>query len=135
MIYINPKSTVACILVKNNKILLAKRVKNPFKNYWCLPGGHVELFEKIENAIKREIKEELNINIKPKFFTFDQEIYKNLEWHANVFFFISKLSGHIKINKKELSSYNFFPNSEIRRLKIAFNHKKIITKFFKDAKY
>ena len=92
MNYINPKSTVACILVKNYKILLAKRVKNPFKNYWCLPGGHVKLFEKIENAIKREIKEELNIKIKPKLFTFDQEVYKNLKWHANVFFFVSKLN-------------------------------------------
>src|SRR3989338_8495485 len=67
MKYINPKSTVACILIKGNKILLAKRVRNPFKNYWCLPGGHVELFEKIDVAIKREIKEELNISIKPKF--------------------------------------------------------------------
>jgi|SRR3989344_2895365 len=135
MNYINPKSTVACILVKNYKILLAKRVKNPFKNYWCLPGGHVKLFEKIENAIKREIKEELNIKIKPKLFTFDQEVYKNLKWHANVFFFVSKLNGHIKINKSELSNYKFFSNSEIKSLKIAFNHKKILLKFFKNAKH
>lgn len=135
MNYINPKSTVACILIKNNKILLAKRVKNPFKNYWCLPGGHVELFEKIDAAVKREIKEELGIKIKPKFLTFDQEIYKNLKWHANVFFFASDVNGHIRINKNELSGYKFFANSEIKNLKLAFNHKKITLKFFKNGKY
>lgn len=135
MKYINPKSTVACILIKSNKVLLVKRVKNPFRGYWCLPGGHAELFEKIENAVKREIKEELGIKIKPKFFTFDQEIYRNLKWHANVFIFTSRIDGKIKINKNELSSYKFVTNLEINNLKIAFNHKKIILKLFKNEKY
>ena len=133
MKYINPKATVGCIITKNNKVLLVKRLRGPFKNYWCLPGGHSELFESLENTVKREIKEELNIKIKSKFFCFDQEIFKSLKWHANVFFFVSKLNGKIKLDKSENSNYNFFSKNEIKNLKLAFNHKKIILKFFKNV--
>ena len=135
MKYVNPKSTTGCIIINKNKVLLVRRLRNPFKNYWCLPGGHAELFESLENAVRREIKEELNIKIKPKFLCFDQEIFKSLKWHANVFFFTSKSNGKIKIDNNENSDFNFFSKNEIKSLKLAFNHKKILRKFFKNAKH
>lgn len=135
MKYINPKSTVGCIITNKEKILLVKRLKSPFKNYWSIPGGHVELFETIEHAVKREIKEELSLKINPKFFCFDQEISKYLRWHANVFFFTSNSIGKIKLDKNENSDYKYFPKNAIKNLKLAFNHKKILLKFFKNEKH
>lgn len=50
------------------KFLFVKRAKDPEKNKWSLPGGKIEHFEKAEDAIVREIKEELNLDfIRPKF--------------------------------------------------------------------
>lgn len=53
----------ALIINKNNEILLQKRNKAPEKGFWSIPGGKVEMFEKLEQALKREIKEETNCDI------------------------------------------------------------------------
>jgi len=49
------------VILKNNKVLFCKK-KN--KNYYFLPGGHLEFGESIEEALSREIKEELGVKIK-----------------------------------------------------------------------
>jgi len=56
----------AFILNEKNQILLSKRSKKSRNKagYWTIPGGRVEFFEKVEDALKREIKEELGIDIK-----------------------------------------------------------------------
>jgi len=60
--YQNPKPTATLVCVENNKILLVKRAFNPAKGYWSLPGGFIELNETPEDAAKRELKEETNLN-------------------------------------------------------------------------
>lgn len=59
------KSRVRAIIVKDNKIILTKRVK-PNETYWVFPGGGIEQGETKEQALIREIKEELGLDIKPK---------------------------------------------------------------------
>lgn len=44
-------------------VLLAKRGQEPAKGTWSLPGGAVELGEKAVDALKREIREEIGIEI------------------------------------------------------------------------
>lgn len=53
----------AIILDKQNKILLIHRNTKELKQ-WELPGGKLELGELPEQAVKRELKEELNIDVK-----------------------------------------------------------------------
>ena len=57
---------VCAVILKNNKILIAQRsekMKLPLK--WEFPGGKKNERENEEQAITREIKEELNIEILP----------------------------------------------------------------------
>ena len=49
------------IIKKNGKILVCKRKD---KDYYFFPGGHVEFGEQTEDALRRELKEELNLSIK-----------------------------------------------------------------------
>ena len=51
---------VRAIIIKNNKILLIKRIKKG-RTYWVFPGGLVESGETDIQALKREVKEELGI--------------------------------------------------------------------------
>lgn len=53
----------AVILNDKEEILLLLRNKNPESGMWSIPGGKVEFFENIEDAIIREVKEELGIDI------------------------------------------------------------------------
>ena len=59
------KQTSIAIIIKNEKVLLEKR-KDTEDNYaglYALPGGHMKEQETPEQALVREIKEELNIEI------------------------------------------------------------------------
>lgn len=57
-----PLPVVLGALIENKNILLIKRNKPPYKGYWCLPGGKIELGEHISVAAIREIKEETGID-------------------------------------------------------------------------
>ena len=54
---------VGGVIFKDTSILLVKRDQEPGKGQWTLPGGVVELGETLMDALKREILEEVSINI------------------------------------------------------------------------
>jgi ADP-ribose pyrophosphatase YjhB (NUDIX family) len=58
-----PLTPGVCAVIQNDKyqILLHKRSDN---DLWTLPGGKMKIGESISECCKREIKEELNLNIK-----------------------------------------------------------------------
>ena len=53
------------IIIKENKILLIKRGFEPFKGFWAIPGGRIEDHENTEECLKREMKEETNLEVEP----------------------------------------------------------------------
>ena len=53
----------ACIL-KSGKLLLIRRGAEPGKGRWSIPGGLVELGESVEDAMMRETKEEVGLDVK-----------------------------------------------------------------------
>jgi 8-oxo-dGTP diphosphatase len=52
---------VLVINKKTNEILLIKRLNEPFKDCWALPGGFVDENEDLEQAARRELFEETNV--------------------------------------------------------------------------
>lgn len=53
----------AVIVNEKNELLLQLRNKAPEKEYWSIPGGKLELFETFEEAVKREVKEEIGVEV------------------------------------------------------------------------
>ena len=51
--------------MKDGKLLLVRRRRDPEAGCWGLPGGKVDPFEPIADATAREIREELGIVIRP----------------------------------------------------------------------
>lgn len=63
--FTNPASAVAAIIEnKQGEILLTRRAFEPKKNFLDLPGGFVDPMETNEAALRREIMEELNLEVK-----------------------------------------------------------------------
>ena len=64
----NLKIVVSIALINNyDEVLIAKRPNNKhLAGFWEFPGGKVEKDETPENALIREVKEELNVNINNK---------------------------------------------------------------------
>lgn len=55
---------VLVINKKTDEILLIKRLNEPYKDCWALPGGFVDENEDLEQAARRELFEETNIETK-----------------------------------------------------------------------
>jgi 8-oxo-dGTP diphosphatase len=134
-----PEATVAIIAVKffgreDMKMLLIKRSRDPFKEYWCLPGGHIEKNEKVTVAIARELKEETGLDIVEgdlEFVTVADEIYPDLRdrtekgIHNVVLGFISIVNGEVKINS-EVIEYKWCSVEEVLEMDLAFGQQKIV---------
>ena len=54
-------SLALCIAIHDNKVLLLKRNKEPFKGMWALPGGKIEHHEHVKDAAMRELFEETKV--------------------------------------------------------------------------
>ena len=62
--YINPAPAVVAIIESpDGRIVLTRRKFEPRAGYLDLPGGFVDMMESAEEALKREIMEELGINV------------------------------------------------------------------------
>ena len=68
-IYLNPKPTTSIIFYLGNRVLIAKRARNPYQGKWGLPGGFIENGENLEECTQREVLEELGIkSTNPNYF-------------------------------------------------------------------
>ena len=92
---------VAAIIQKENKILATKRGYGEFINMWEFPGGKIEPGETKKQALVREIKEELNIEINVDKFALDIEYQ-----YPNFYLFMSCFMCSIKEGSIELLEHN-----------------------------
>lgn len=110
-------NVVAAIIIKNKKILATKRGYGEFENLWEFPGGKIEKFESAKDALKREIKEELNAEIEIEKFLININ-YDYPTFHLNMDCYISTLLTNFNliehkearwISKDELDSIDWIP--------------------------
>lgn len=125
--YFNPVPTCALILEnKKGEILLVKRKNPPKKGFWDLPGGFIDFNEKAEEAMIREIKEELGIKINEISY-FGSYVgfypYRGVNYQPLCFFYTTKLENNqidkIKIGD-DACDFKFFPKNKIPWSRISF---------------
>jgi ADP-ribose pyrophosphatase YjhB (NUDIX family) len=59
-----PLVGVGVMLTRENSLLLVKRKFDPDAGYWAIPGGHLDLGERVEEAAEREAYEETGFIVK-----------------------------------------------------------------------
>ncbi|MCK5039631.1 MAG: NUDIX domain-containing protein [Candidatus Aenigmarchaeota archaeon] len=104
------------ILNKDNKILLQKRSASKDKFPCCFDlsvSGHVDLNESYDDAIKRELEEELNIAANPKKLV---KLKMDYGENDNMISQVYELNydGDIKFEKEEIEDIYFFSHEELK---------------------
>jgi nucleotide sugar dehydrogenase len=132
-IWRNPAVAVNIIVKVERKILLIKRRLEPFKGLWSLPGGYVEYGETVEDAAKREVKEECGLDIQPSRIV---GLYSDLKRHpwkhaVAICYAAKKVKGQIKSRSKE-GNVDFFEINRIPK-ELAFDHAKMIKDYIRST--
>ncbi len=121
------------VIIQNSKkeILLGKRSKNSFTypSLWGLPGGMADYGEKVEETAKREVKEELDVDV--QIIKRTHNIYQNIpnkmcKFHSVDLPHYAKIIKGIPKAKDETSEIKWFKPSEINKIKMAYAHKEIL---------
>jgi len=134
-----PKPTAGAIIYRRQhgkyQVLLTRRNIEPFKDYWCLPGGHIEKFENAYDAIIREVKEETNLELNPNFLCYMDEIFQEKNIHNVVLMFCGEATNTPKADPKEVSDIQWFSIDEALKLNLAFKHNEAIEFFIRAKKF
>ena len=130
MKYQNPKATVDMVILEQNQsVVLVKRANPPYLNCWALPGGFVELGEKVEDAVLRESKEETGLEV---------EILKLVGVYSDpgrdprghtisiVYLCRKKNQGEPLRAGTDAKAAKIYSRTEIEQIQLAFDHKIIL---------
>ena len=60
-----PLVGVGAVILNHDRVLMAQRGKQPLKGWWSLPGGLLELGEALADGVRREVREETGLEIRP----------------------------------------------------------------------
>lgn len=113
------KEVTAAIITNKDKILIAQRAKNEnLAGKWEFPGGKIEKEETPEQCLKREIEEELELNIEVGEFL-GESIYKYSNGEIKLMaYFSTIIDGEIHLHVhdqvkwvtiEEIDTYDFAP--------------------------
>lgn len=124
-----PKLTVdPVILTKDKKVVLVRRKFGPFAGSYALPGGFVEYGETAEAACVREAREETGLKVKiVRLLGVYSDPRRDPRGHtASVVFLCRHAGGKLRESTNETEGAKVFAKAEIGKLKLAFDHRKIL---------
>lgn len=112
------KNVVAAVIIQGNRIFATQRGYGTFKDWWEFPGGKIEPGETPQEALKREIREELATQIEVGELIQEVE-YDYPEFHLSMQCFLCTIVGDAPtlleheaakwLDKDTLYSVNWLP--------------------------
>ena len=95
--YANPCSATAAFIINDrNEMLVVRRAKEPAKGTLDLPGGFVDMYETVEEGMRREIKEETGLEVGEIHYLFSSPnvyMYSGLGVHTLDMDFLIRVHG------------------------------------------
>jgi nucleoside triphosphatase len=135
LVQLFPEATVGALVVnETGRILIVQSRK--WGDKYTVPGGHIELGERAEDAIKREVKEETGLDSEPvELLIVQQAIYpKNYHKHEHFIFMdyvCRTTSTNVKLDGRELQEYVWVSPEEALKLDLEEYTRSFVEKYAK----
>ena len=123
----NGSASAIIIRQKDNKVFIAQRSLNKklSPGEWETIGGKIEENETPEQALSREIREEINVEI------LSYKYFKDYFWGEMIsHVYIVELAGEPSPNETDFESYGWFTKEEIEKMNFAVNCKERILDYY-----
>lgn len=118
----------AIFINEKQEILLIHRTGKNFNGYWGLVSGMVECNEEVETALKREVREEIGIEIKN--INYIGKYYDKLGRHPSKTVIclphLCQIEKGIPRPVSECDEVKWFKKEEVRTMQLAYDHKQIL---------
>lgn len=127
-----PSLTVDILIkTKSNKFALVKRLNDPFKGHWALPGGFVDYCEEVENAAIREAKEETSLDIELISLAgvYSKKDRDPRRHTVTIVYTANSLNDNIKAGS-DAKEVKLVSKEELLTMNLAFDHNKIVKDIF-----
>lgn len=126
-------SVVAVIVNDREEVLLTRRSVAPFQGEWVMPGGKIDLGEPIKKALKREVLEEVGIEVEVDELI---DVFEHLtpgeeNCHFVILYYRCRpVHQTVNHNPDEISAAHWVPRSELPKYKMADGAQFILGKIF-----
>jgi len=126
---------VGALIFDGTKLLLVERGNEPLKGYWSLPGGIVETGEKLEEAVRREVREETGLEVEP-FALF--EVFERItpdaegktEYHFVLIDYLCRVVGGKLEAATDVSKAAWFSEQDLRGYRLTGGTLEVIERAF-----
>ncbi len=114
---------VGAIIEDRGRVLMVERGQEPLKGVWSLPGGGVEVGERLEDAVRREVREETGLEVEPVSVA---EIFERImpdaagrtEYHYVLIDYLCKVTGGELSAASDASRAVWVPRDELAAYRI-----------------
>ncbi len=110
------------------QVLLVRRARSPYENYWALPGGRVRANESLEESAARQLQEKTSLRASylEQLYTFGQNNRDPRGRTVSVAYYALVRTEHEKIEAgRDTSEARWFPADDLPQ-KLAFDHSEIL---------
>ncbi|WP_338401517.1 NUDIX hydrolase [Neptunicella marina] len=127
MYYHNVATAVGALMICDDKLLLVERAKNPGKGLLGVPGGFVDPFESAEQALCREIDEEVGVKVDIHQLQYfgswaNEYLYAEINYHTQDFYYVVELASkpQLTLQQSEVSGVKWLSKHELELNQLAF---------------
>jgi ADP-ribose pyrophosphatase YjhB (NUDIX family) len=130
-----PQAGVGAIIFRGTEVLLVKRGRPPALGKWSIPGGLVELGESMEASVRREVLEEVGLEVRviDLVAALDRVIFDGdgrIEYHYILLDFLCEVLGGSLNAGSDADECRFVPMDELRLLDMTRGTEEVIRQAF-----
>lgn len=130
---------MGALIFEGDSILLVERAGEPLKGYWSLPGGLLETGELIEDAVRREMREEtgLEVDLLYRFDIFERimrDADGRPEYHFVLVDYVCKIAGGTMRAADDVSRVEFVPVAKMHDYKMTAGTIEAVERAYTDGR-